>query len=219
MGNKKPANDWADWLAKARRAKEWTQHQMADAVGIQRSTYANYELGSPPRHGWEGVIAKFVALGIQPPPSEVGRPLHPYAAMLVPIPQGAPVPCSDWSDPLDAEYDQFVEVDSFFAGKGRFACPIIGDSMYDLLWPGDLCIWQHDMVPKLGTIIIARNSKNEATCAQLKHDGQHFVLHKLNARYDDATSDEWTALGFLVGILRVQGSKRITVYDPNGIRP
>lgn len=91
--------------------------------------------------------------------------------------------------------------------------------MYDLLWPGDKCIWQSAAHPKIGTVVIAVNAENQATVAQLKHDGTNYVLHKLNTRYPAVTSDEWECKGFLVGIIRVQGSKRIAVYDPEGIRP
>lgn len=217
MRDKQSSTDWSVWLRKARKAKDWTQEQMAATGGVKRTTYANYEAGTstPP----EELIARYLAAGVKPPAQEVGSPLFPMAGVPVPIPRGCPVPCSDWSDPLDADYEDFIEVDSFFAGKGRFACSIVGDSMYNLLHPGDLCIWQYDMVPKLGSVVIARSHTNEVTCAQLKHDGQQFILHKLNPRYEDAVSDSWVAIGYLVGVIRTDGSKRITVYDPNGIRP
>jgi hypothetical protein len=188
---------------------------MAAAAGIKRTTYANYESGlsNPP----ESVIAKYLSQGIQPP--EVTKPLHPVGRILVPLPEAPAVPCSDWSDPLSVDYESFIEVDPIFALRGRFACRIIGDSMYPLLHPGDLCIWHAEPNPKLGTVIIARNGQNEATCAQLKHNGEQFVLHKLNPRYPDAESDHWASIGYLVGIIREEGSSYTTIYDPNGIRP
>lgn len=216
MSGKQLGTDWSVWLRRARKSRDWTQAQMAEAAGIKRTTYANYEAGlsNPP----ESVIARLMSSGIQPP-SEVSNPMHPYPSVLVPIPEGPPVPCSDWSDPLDADYEDFIEVDPMFAGKGRFACRVAGDSMYDLLEQGDLCIWQADKLPKLGTVVIARNAMKEATCAQLKHDGEQFILHKLNPRYPDVVSDHWECLGYLVGIIRTVGSKRVMVFDPNGIRP
>lgn len=189
---------------------------MAEKLQIKRTTYLAYEYGRARIPA--PVMQKLQAMGLDAPP-EVGNPLFPVPVPRTLVPRGPAVPCSDWSDPLDTDYDDFEEVDSFMAGKGRFASEIVGDSMYDLLWPGDMCIWQQSHNPKLGTVVIAVNRERQATCAQLKHDGEQFILHKLNPRYPDAESDHWECVGFLVGIIRVQGTKRVTVFDPQGIRP
>lgn len=189
---------------------------MAVKLGLRRTTYTAYEQGRA--NVPQAVYAQLQRMGLSDP-ADVASPTYPSPFPVSMIPRGPAVPCSDWSDPLDTDYNEYVEVDSFMAGKGRFSCEIVGDSMYDLLWPGDICIWQQSQNPKLGTVVIAVNRDKQATCAQLKHDGQQFILHKLNPRYPDAESDHWESVGFLVGIIRVQGTKRVTVFDPQGIRP
>ncbi len=205
-----------DRLRKFRRSSEWTQEQMADKLGLKRTTYTAYEQGIA--NIPQSVYRDLVRMGFENAP-ELTAPLFPAPVPVSLIPRGPAVPCSDWSDPLDTDYNEFQEVDSFMAGKGRFACEVVGDSMYDLLWPGDLCVWQSSPAPKLGAIILAVNHEQQATAAQLKHDGTDYILHKLNPRYEDAKSDHWEPKGFLVGIIRTQGTKRVTVYDPMGIRP
>lgn len=219
----KDEQDWGLWLRRARKAREWTQERMATEGDIKRTTYTNYELGTSPVP--KELIAKYFSKGIVPPAQspmvvrEVSQPLYPVPALSVPIPKGAPVPCSDWSDPLEAEYENFVEVPAELAGKGRFACEIMGDSMYDLLLPGDLAVFQSHNNPKLGTVIIAVNEQNQATCKQLLYNGAEFILHSVNKKYEDVTSERWEAAGFLVGIVRKDGSRSTTIYDPEGIRP
>lgn len=199
-----------------------TQAKMAAQFDVDRETYKNWEYGAAnlPKK-FHALLTRLEAGGLAAfEPTDLRKPLFPVPHLLVPIPRGPAVPCSDWSDPLEADYNDFTEVDPYMAeGKGRFACEIVGDSMYDLLWPGDLAIWQSEPHPKIGTVVIARTKLNEVTAAQLKHNGTDFVLHKLNSKYEDATADHWEAIGFLVGIIRVEGSKRVTAYDPNGIRP
>jgi len=202
-------------LRRFRRKLDFTQEQMAERLKLKRTTYTSYEderANLPP-----SVLSELRSLGFGL--AEVSAPQHPQPVPVTLIPRGPSVPCSDWSDPLDASFADFEEVDSYMAGKGRFACDVIGDSMYDLLWPGDKCVWQSSANPKLGTVVLATNGKHEATVAQLKHDGTDYVLHKLNAKYPPVTADHWECKGFLVGIIRIQGSKRVAVYDPEGIRP
>jgi len=202
---------------------------MAKEVGIKRTTYTNYELDTSPTPS--DIIEKLLAKGITPPATfrdthrpppvvqEVSRPYFPVPNLLVPIPKGPAVPASEWSDPLDAGYDDFIEVDPEFAGHGVFACEILGDSMLETLRPGDLAIYKASPNPKIGTIIIARNEQLQATCKQLLHNGREFVLHATNPAYEDVTSAEWTAIGFLIGIIRREGSRTTKVFDPDGIRP
>lgn len=203
-------------LRRFRRGLDLAQEQMAERLGLKRSTYVSYE------HEFANVPARVLrlmqAIGFGEAP-EVSNPLFPSPVPQSLIPKGPAVPCSSWSDPLDTDYDDFQEVDSYMAGKGRFASEMVGDSNYDLIWPEDVCVWQSADSFKIGTMVLAVNSKLEATAAQLKHDGTDYILHKLNPKYEDVTSVHWKTVAYLVGIIRIQGTKRVAVYDPQGIRP
>lgn len=203
-----------DQIRRLRLRLDLTQEEMAQRLDIKRERYVAYEIerARVPKAIYEQLLGMGLA-------SEVAPPLYPSPMPVTLIPRGPAVPCSTWSDPLETDYHEYAEVDSYMAGAGRFACEIVGDSMYDLLWPGDVCVWQASSAPKLGTVVIAVNSQRQATAAQLKHDGTRFILHKLNPRYEPAEADHWECIGYLVGILRTQGTKRVAVYDPSGIRP
>ena len=51
-----------------------------------------------------------------------------------------------------------------------------------------------------------------------EHDGRAFYLHPLNPAYEDSPA-EGVVVGYLVGIVRMAGSKKVTVYDATGIIP
>jgi SOS-response transcriptional repressor LexA len=193
-----------------------SQEVLARDLGLTRSTYASYEQGAAAVPS--AVLRRIEDMGFTTV-SEVGSPLGPLPVPVTLIPKGPQVPCSSWSDPLDTDYNEFAEVDSYMAGKGRFSCEVVGDSMFDLIWPGDMCVFQSSQSPKLGSIVIARTPRNEATVAQLKHDGTSYVLHKLNPKYPPVTAEQWEVIGYLVGVIRIEGTRRTAVFDPSGIRP
>lgn len=122
----------------------------------------------------------------------------------------------DWTDPYDSEDWEYVPVSMM--GKGRFCCRIEGDSMFDLLHPEDLCVFQSHPMPRLGLIVLHRSFDKTATIKQVKHDGSGFVLHPLNVAYDDVPA-QGDFLGYLVGIVRKWGTREVTVFDPHGIIP
>ncbi len=151
-------------------------------------------------------------------PMEVGSALFPISVPKVQLPKIGSISAGDWSDPTDSDDFEFVDAE-MADGKGRFACTIDGDSMYDLLWPGDLTIWtKYEFGGRPGLIVIARNGSSQLTTKQLIKRSEGFYLHPLNQKYEDQIL-KGDPLGFLVGIIRIVGSKRVTVYDPRGIRP
>lgn len=152
--------------------------------------------------------------------AEVSSPLAVAAQLLVPIPMIGNLSAScraDWTDPMSSEDWEYVPPEMADT-KGRFAARIEGDSMYDLLWPDDIVVFQSQTVPKIGCVIIFRSFDGLITCKQLIHTGKDYVLHALNPSVPDEPANG-TMVGYLVGIVRQQGSRRVTVYDAHGIRP
>lgn len=103
-------------LRRFRRSQDLTQQEMASRLGLARTTYTSYEdeRAQPPAN----VIDQLRKMGYGTEP-EVSKPQYPTPIPITLIPRGQPVPCSDWSDPLHADFEDFEEVDSYMAGKGQ----------------------------------------------------------------------------------------------------
>lgn len=52
---------------------------------------------------------------------------------------------------------------------------------------------------QVGKIIVHRSGDGRLTIKQLSHDGQNYVLHPLNPKYEDEIADG-CQLGYLVGV-------------------
>jgi SOS-response transcriptional repressor LexA len=174
-----------------RKSKRHTQEEIAEALGMTRGGYANYEAGTAPVPNDK--LAKLRRMGFQ---SGVSSPSIPMETLRAPVPYIGLVAASsmaNWTDPNDTDTMEFVPSEMAEA-RGRFACRIEGDSMFDLLWPDDLCVSQQDPAMKIGAIILHRSSEGMVTIKQLKHNGTSFILHPLNPSYEDCL-----ASGVVVG--------------------
>jgi SOS-response transcriptional repressor LexA len=196
-----------------RRRMDLTQENMAQRLNLKRTTYTSYEQGQaqPPSK----ILEQLREMGFE----EAGQTKIAAGQLLVPLPFIGTVSASsevNWSDPLDTE--EMEEVPPEMAGKGRFCCRVGSDSMYELLWPGDLAVFQKDPTPRIKAVIFYRTFENKVTIKQLLHNGRVYVLHPLNPAYDDIEA-KGDCIGHLVGIVREHGSRRITVYDRHGIQP
>ncbi|MBA4291372.1 hypothetical protein C0431_00195 [bacterium] len=205
-----------DKLKEFRRVKGWTQQELAEELGVSRSLVAMMESGGAeiaPK-----VMVRLRGLGFDG--GEVGDPLIPASQLLVPVTYIGYIAASDpvnWTDPFESETFEFVPPE-MGDPRGRFACRISSDSMYPLLEPQDVCVFQRTDVPRIGQVILFRSDEGLVTVKQLKHDGEQYVLLPLNTRYD-AFPAEGAMLGYLVGIVRERGTQRITIYDSSGIVP
>ncbi len=200
-------------LRDLRKRLRMTQTEFAERLGYTRATYKNWESGV-------GLSEKIVNQAKALVAQELGEPTIPASQLLIPVPYIGMVAASssvDWGDPFDSEVFEFVPPEMGDA-KGRFSCRVLGDSMYDLLFPGDLCVFQRTDVPKIGAVVIHRTTDNRVTIKQLTHDGRQFILKPVNAAYESEPASG-SMVGYLVGIVRESGSKRVTVYDSTGIRP
>jgi SOS-response transcriptional repressor LexA len=195
----------------------------ADRIGVKESTVHNWIYGGSAMVPLDA-IEKARSLVVD----QVGAPLIPAINPLVPLPFIGSVAASspvDWTNPLEAEDYEFVpnemaELRKDGNGKfiGRFACKVVGDSMIPLLYPDDLLVFESSNVPKIGVVILHRSNDMTITVKVLKHNGTDFMLHALNPAYEPVAA-QGLVIGHLVGVVRQQGSRRTTEYDPSGIRP
>lgn len=205
--------DLGERLRELRARLRLTQEAMATRLNIPRATYKNWEYGdaNPPAT----ILSEIAVLE-----TDVSNPTIPAYQLEVPLRSIGAIAASqkvDWTDPFDS--DDFEDVPGHMAGdRGRFSCRVASDSMMPLLHPNDVCVWQQSAIPKIGAVILYRHPDNKVTIKQLKHDGQHYVLHPLNESYQDeqGTGEQ---IGYLVGYVRKLGTRTVTDYDPDGIRP
>lgn len=202
-------------LREWRKSRRYTQEEIAAMLGMTRGGYANYEAGTAPIPSEK--LRRLRQIGFQ---SSVSEPIIPYEQIRAPIPYVGLMSASskvNWTDPHETETYEYVPSE-MAEQRGRFACRIEGDSMFDLLWPDDLCVFQQDASLKIGAVVLHRDGDGRATIKQLKHNGASFILHPLNPSYEDCIATG-AVVGYLVGIVREQGTRRVTVYDSHGIRP
>lgn len=190
-----------------------TQEELAVSLGVLRSTYANWEQGvaEPP----PPVMAKLHVMGFG---ADVGPPTIPASQLYIPIPYIGMVSANmkvNWTDPFESESMEFVPPEMGDV-RGRFSCRVESDSMYDFLYPNDLVVFQKDPTPKIGKVILFRAFDHRITIKQLKHDGRDYVLQPINLKYPVEVA-EGDCVGYLVGIVRESGSRKLTIYDAHGI--
>lgn len=207
----------ADQLRDFRSELNITQQELADKLQIGRSRLANFEnqTSTPNKE----ILQRLYDLGF-PKSSEVGPPLVPASQLLIPVPYIGYIAASDpvdWTDPFESETFEFVPPE-MGDSRGRFACRIASDSMFPLLEPHDICVFQKTEVPKIGHIILFRSKENLVTVKQLKHNGTNYILQPINQTYQPTPADG-SMLGFLVGIVRERGTQRLTIFDSSGILP
>ncbi|MEI7986743.1 MAG: S24 family peptidase [Armatimonadota bacterium] len=200
-------------LIRFRKTLFMKQHEMATKLGVPITRYKNWEYGHQPPGE---IIHKLIAMGFG---NDVGGPTIPAPQLLIPVPYIGEVAASsevDWVDPFDSDTFEYVPPEMGME-KGRFSAKVIGDSMYDLLVPGDVVVFQRTDIPKIGHVVLFRSFDNKITIKTLKHDGTNYLLEAINQVYETVEA-KGSMIGYLVGIVREQGSRRVTVYDSTGIR-
>ncbi len=214
-------------LQEVKLGRKISQRDVARGLGIPDTRYRAYEYGraelpeARARHlasewgiRWQDFYTNLPLEALVPGEGEALPTRAPHAVPFIGTigDESRGVPTSLGADDTEFVPPEMAEVD------GRFACRSTGDACYDLIWPGDLCVFQQDTIPRLRHIVLYRFADGRLAIRQLLHDGRHFTLHALNEAYADEVGDG-VALGYLVGVVRRLGSRRITVYDSAGITP
>lgn len=203
-------------LKRFRQALGLTQEEMADRLDITRPRYADYETARRQKLP-DMVLERLHLMGYM---ADVGLPSSPATegeVALVSIGYVSAAMKIDWTDPFQSEDWEYVP-SHMVADKGLFTCRVESDCMVPLLYPEDVCIWKVSPVPRIGAVTLYLAKGNQLTIKQLKHDGSNYILHPLNPRFEDNVADG-VPVGYLVGIVRTVGRRKITDYDPDGIRP
>lgn len=212
-------------IQRLREMLRLTQAAMADRIGVPLPRYKNWEYGRATTPKDALLKARHMA-ATEAPRADVGefRGAITEAEVLVPyigkIAASSPL---EWGNPLEAPLSESVPV-HMAAQKGVFTARVGGDSMMPFLQPDDLCIFVVREDPPPGLIVYYIQTEFEGdgaqfscTIKQLKHDGQRYILHALNPSTEDVYANG-RVIGVLTGYIREIGKRKITDYDPDGIR-
>ena len=202
-------------LKTIRETMRYTLKEFARILEVAETRYQNWEYSKAEPPAAIMARARAIANG-----DDITRPSIPAPELKIQVPYIGQVAAStpvDWSDPFDAVEFEYVPTEMGDA-KGRFSARVIGLSMFPLLLPGDLVVFQSTNIPKLGVVVLHRSNDNKVTVKELKHDGEKFILSSTNDAFPNVPA-EGLVIGHLVGIVREQGSRITTEYDSQGIRP
>ena len=126
---------------------------------------------------------------------------------------------SEWQDPSDLDDYECVDA-TMVLKRSQFCFRADGDSMYDFIYPNDLCVactWANG--GRSGHIALVRDDNNMLTIKQFKstHDGG--VLIPYNQNYSPQPF-KGVLLGYIMGYVRLNGDgTRQTLFNPNGLIP
>jgi len=215
------------WLKRIRGRHLLTQAEIAERIGIARTTLAGYEAQKSTRPMPSDVVDRLrkefpdVEYPGEKPVTVLAKPLFPVAFAPVPLSYAGVVPAStEWGDPLASE--EMIEVDGKYVGPRRFAATVSGDSCYPALHQGDLTIWEADMNPPYGLIVLAqRKGDHGCTVKELVYDGdsRRSRLHPINPDYDEPADGEgWGVIARLVAVVRSSDGPEQSWFYANGLR-
>lgn len=229
--NSKSTHPVGLWLSGLRNGAGLTQADLAERLGISRSILAAYETGARPIQ--PDVTAKVIEMF----PHAPSVPKSEDATSIVDIrllgrdreddddevemPYAGLVPTSEeWGDPL--ETSGRIRVPSRFRKGSRFAARVIGDSCWPALKQGDVTIWEPDLAPRAGLLVLAqRRGDHGCTVKQYKQDSHGGdVLVPVNPRAATPPNGTgWGVVAKLVGVVRQRGKGKFVWSDDDGLTP
>jgi SOS-response transcriptional repressor LexA len=138
---------------------------------------------------------------------------------MIQLPTVGLAPAGEWQDPSDMDDYEYVDAGMVVKPK-QFCFRVDGDSMFDFLFPSDLCvacIWANGGRP--GHIALVRGEDNKMTVKQYKSTREGEMLIPFNQNYGPQPF-QGELLGFVMGYIRFDSSgTRQTVFNPNGLIP
>jgi len=164
---------------------------------------------------------RVAAYGAEQPAVEpvLGPPKYLTTYAPLPMRYAGVVPAGDWGDPLES--DEMRDVDPALWKSNRYLATVTGDSCWPALQQGDLCVFEHDMSPPPGLVVLAQRKGDHAvTLKQLKLDDQGRPhLEPINPEYNEPPNgDGWGVIARLVCVLRTVGQIERRWYSPHGLR-
>lgn len=186
------------------RAKlRYTQEEMAQALGLKRGTYKNYEyIIDPP----DDLLAQVRAMVSQMRPTAAA----PTGRLRVIGSAGAgPIPASESDEDLMYVPVQFAREDYQGLVLGQDAL-----SMWPYLHPGDTLIFKASATPRAGKIVAVRLAgESMPVVKKMTVEAGRLALVSLNPSYPHPDIEGATMLGVLAGIISADNRVQIGPED------
>lgn len=207
------------WLRQIRGAYGLDQKGLADMLGVSRSAVGNWEAEKPTPMPAD-MRGKVAALFPDIPLQSEGGPKLP--GVLVPEETGKVKVYGSVSagDGNTSSVDGAeLEVPVQFARQDFGALVVEGDSMMPFLMPSDITIFRDHRQEKVGHIMCAQTAAGEWVVKKLVYESGSFRLRSLNSErnYPDI-EPPFTLCGYLVGLVRDEGTERLIRLNPQGLR-
>ena len=169
-------------LKTLRTKKEWTQKDVAQLLGIDRTTYAKYEAGSS-EPSFE-MLKKLSDLYSVPADTLLGWSHSPgkSGCQLIPVlgDVAAGIPIEAVTDIVDYE-----EIDAAMAASGEhFGLRIKGSSMEPRMMEGDVVIVRKQETAETGDTVVVLVNGDSATVKKIKIGPDGISLIPTNPAYD-----------------------------------
>ncbi|MBX3117876.1 MAG: LexA family transcriptional regulator [Fimbriimonadaceae bacterium] len=197
-----------EMIKAARKAKGWTQHELADKLGITRERLAQYEVNrsKPPLPVWEQMQTVMQMSGIEDSARNfeiinVGQeiPVARTGHRMVPI-YGAITagqPSYSIADAID-----YIEMPEWGASFERWGRVITGESMAPEFEEGDIAIFENRRY-EIGHGVHAFHDGEDSFKVVRQIDGK-FELWPINSEYQPIDADGWKVKGVCIRRIRHQ---------------
>lgn len=206
-------------LKTLRKTKKLTQQQIADAIGVSKTSVIYWEKDdNVPKH--ESLMALATVLGVNTNYLLYGKENTILEANVsAPIPlNGRLVPVISWvqagswtsvdSVPAGTQFDEWLPPNPK-CGKNGYGLEVVGESMFPDFRPGDKIYVNPDFQPdelKTGNLVIVScEGDAEATFKKLILEGGNIYLQPLNPNWPEQTiplMDGCKLVGKVVGLYR-----------------
>lgn len=194
-----------------RQDRHLTQAEMAERLGVNRSRYANWEIGRAyprPREATRFEDMEASELLVVREQRTGFAPLTPTP--LAKIKLWGPVGAGVEPNLRDGERDLYVPADFAADDFGGLVCD--GDSMLPYLHPGDYLIFKECKDVRLDKLFAVRPPDGgEPLVKKLVYDAGEgeWILRSLNPRYPDKSATHYELMGYLVGLISANSGLKL----------
>ena len=203
-----------------------TYKEVADKIGISPTTLNSYMVGrTEPSLELAQELANVLGTSLS---SLIGSSMEWFAIDgckyviangMIQLPSVGLAAAGDWQDPGDMDEYEYIDAD-MVVKRNQFCFRADGDSMFDFIYPGDLCVacvWANG--GRSGHVALVRDEDNKMTVKQYKTIAGQATLIPYNQNYSPQPF-RGELLGYVMGYVRLNGDgTRHTVFNANGLIP